>query len=164
MSDVPFKNLASAREQYFQLSEEFAAAKEKLEQFETLLAENGDLKTRLEIALKSVADGNAQIAFRDEVLSTKDQTISARDNEIKELKAGLEVLKVKCTDLERTQKSVKAQARELVAASAGPPAPVDNSEMEMTQDDLARAMLKETDKTKLNALYRQFKSQQVGKQ
>jgi chromosome segregation ATPase len=161
MNEVPFKNLASAKEEYIKLSEEFASVKEKLTQFDALEADNSELKTQLEIAQKSVMDGTAQIAFRDEALSAKDTLIVAKDDEIKQLKADIDLLNVKCRDLERTQKSVKTQARELVAASAGAPAAVDNSEMEMTETDIAKAMRQEFDPQKLNALYRQLKAQRA---
>jgi hypothetical protein len=153
MNDLPFKNLASAREEYIKLSEELAAAKETLSRVETLEADNGDLKVQLESALKSVATGAAQIVSQDAV-------IKAKEEELKILAGNLNVLTLRCNDLEKNAKSVKAQARELVAASAGPPAAVDNSEMEMSQEDLTKAMRAETDTKRLNALYRQFKAQQ----
>jgi chromosome segregation ATPase len=156
MSDAPFKNLASAREEYTKLSLEFSAAKERLAAIEGMEVENSDLKTHLESARKSIEESTVQIASRD-------ASINAKDEEIKTLSGNISVLTVRCADLEKAAKSVKAQARELVAASGGPPAPVDNSEMEMTEDDLVRAMAGETDQKKLNALYRQLKAQRVGK-
>jgi chromosome segregation ATPase len=156
MNEMPFKNLAQAREEYIKLSEELAAAKEQLGRFDALEAENSDLKTQLETAQKFVADGIAQIASINATRALEQGVIAAKDDEIKQLKAGLDVLKIKCTDLEKNQRSVKAQARELVAASAGAPAAVDNSEMEMTADDIGKAMRAETDQKKIHALYRQF--------
>jgi DNA repair exonuclease SbcCD ATPase subunit len=156
MNELPFKNLASAREEYIKLSQELVAAKEALSQVEVLEADNSDLKVQLEHALKSVTDGIAQIA-------SKDALIKAKDEELKILAGNLNVLTSRCNDLEKNAKSVKAQARELVAASAGAPAPVDNSELEMTENDLIRAMAAETDTKKLNALYRQFKAQRASK-
>jgi hypothetical protein len=156
MNDLPFKNLASAREEYIKLSQELAAAKEAVARVETLEADNNDLKVCLESAQKAMADSMVQIASRDAL-------INAKDEEIKTLSGNVSVLTVRCADLEKTQKSVKAQARELVAASAGAPAPVDNSEMEMTETDLVRAMANETDTKKLNALYRQLKAQRAAK-
>src|SRR5258708_21577142 len=146
MNEVPFKNLASAREEYIKLSQELAIATEALERLEALEAENSDLKVQLESAQKSLIDGTHQIASLDAL-------IHARDEEIKILSGNLSVLTVKCTDLEKNAKTVKVQARELVAASAGAPAAVDNAEIEMTESDLTRAMAGETDKHKLNALY-----------
>jgi chromosome segregation ATPase len=154
MQEVPFKNLAQAREEYIKLSEEFAAAKEQLGKFDALDAEKSDLKMQLEKAQKSIADTAAEIVSQETALTAKDQ-------EIKQLKAGSEMLEVKCRDLEKNQRSVKAQARELVAASAGAPAAVDNSEMEMTEADIAKAMRQEFDPKKLNALYRQLKVQRA---
>src|ERR1700757_4083619 len=143
MNDLPFKNLASAREEYIKLSQELAAAKEAVARVEALEADNNDLKVGLESAQKAMADSMVKIASRDAL-------INAKDEEIKTLSGNVSVLTVRCADLEKTQKSVKAQARELVAASAGAPAPVDNSEMEMTQEDLAKAMRAETDTKRLN--------------
>jgi chromosome segregation ATPase len=153
MNEVPFKNLAAAREEYVKLCQELAAAKELSAQAETLEADNSDLKTQLETIQKSLSEATI-------LLSSRVETISVQDEQIKQLKAEVDLLNVKCADLAKNQKSVQAQARELVAASAGPPAPVDNSEMEMTQDDIAKAMRAETDSKRLNALYRQFKAQQ----
>lgn len=155
MNDVAFKNLASAREEYTKLSLELSAAKERLVNLETLEAENSDLKTHLESARKSITEATEQITARD-------ASINAKDEELKILAGNLNVLTTRCTDLEKNAKSVKTQARELVAASAGAPAPVDNSEMEMTEADLVKAMAAETDTKKLNALYRQLKAQRAG--
>jgi hypothetical protein len=154
MNELPFKNLASAREEYIKLSQELAAAKEALNRVETLEADNSDLKTQLEHALDSVVDANDKIA-------SKDALIKAKDEELKILAGNVNVLTSRCNDLEKHTKSVKAQARELVAASAGAPAPVDNSELEMTETDLIRAMAAETDTKRLNALYRQLKAQRT---
>jgi len=156
MNEVPFRNLASAREEYIKLAEELSAVKLVVARTEALEAENSDLKVQFENAQKSMAEITGQLASRDNLLGTKDE-------EIKTLSGNLSVLNVRCADLEKNAKSVKAQARELVAASAGPPAPVDNSEMEMTENDLIRAMAAETDTKKLNALYRQLKAQRAGK-
>jgi hypothetical protein len=156
MNELPFKNLASAREEYIKLSQELAAAKEALNRVETLEADNSDLKTQLEQALDSVVDANDKMA-------SKDALIKAKDEELKILAGNVNVLTSRCNDLEKHTKSVKAQARELVAASAGAPAPVDNSELEMTETDLIRAMAAETDTKRLNALYRQFKAQRTSK-
>jgi uncharacterized protein (DUF3084 family) len=152
MNELPFKNLASAREEYSKLFEEAAALREKLSQFETLEAENSDLKTQLEAAFSSIAETKLQIAARD-------ASISAKDEELKILAGNLSVLTSRCADLEKNAKSVRAQARELVAASAGAPAPVDNSEMEMTERDIIGAMAATNDSKKMNALYRQLKAQ-----
>jgi chromosome segregation ATPase len=152
MQELPFRNLASAREEYIKLSQELAAAKEALNRVETLEADNSDLKVQLENALKSVVDGTAQIA-------SQDAAIKAKDEELKILAGNLNVLTTRCNDLEKNAKSVKAQARELVAASAGAPAAVDNSELEMTETDLIRAMAATNDSKEMNALYRQLKAQ-----
>jgi len=156
MNEVPFRNLASAREEYAKLIEELGAVKEVAARTEALEAENSDLKVQLENAQKSLGKITDQLASGAALLSAKDE-------EIKILSADVSVLNVRCADLEKNAKSVKAQARELVAASAGPPAPVDNSEMEMTENDLIRAMAAETDTKKLNALYRQLKAQRAAK-
>ena len=156
MNELPFKTLATLREEYIKLAEELAAAKEVVARTETLEIENSDLKTQLGNVQKSLEDGNALLASRDAF-------ITAKDAEIKTLAGSLSVLSARCADLEKNQKSIKAQARELVAASAGPPVPVDNSEMEMTERDLVRAMANETDTKKLNALYRQLKTLQATK-
>ena len=157
MNELPFKNLASAREEYTKLSLELSAAKERLANFEALEIANSDLKTLLENAQKAIAEYTDQIASRDAAINSKDE-------EIKVLNGNLSVLTTRCTDLEKSAKSVKAQARELVAASAGPPAPVDNSEMEMTEADIARKMASTNDQTTINALYRQLKAQRAAKQ
>jgi len=156
MNEVPFKNLSTAREQYIKLAEELAATKETLNRLETLEADNSDLKLQLTSALDSVADANDQV-------TSKEAMIKAKDEELKILAGNVNILTTRCNDLEKNAKSVKAQARELVAASAGAPAPVDNSELEMTETDLIRAMAAETDTKKLNALYRQFKAQRASK-
>jgi chromosome segregation ATPase len=156
MNEVPFKNLSTAREQYMKLVEELAAAKEAVNRIETLEADNSDLKLQLASALDSVVDANNQ-------LTSKEAAIKAKDEELKILAGNVNVLTTRANDLEKNAKSVKTQARELVAASAGAPAPVDNSELEMTQTDLIRAMAAETDTKKLNALYRQFKAQRASK-
>jgi chromosome segregation ATPase len=156
MNEVPFKNLSTAREQYIKLVEELAVAKEAVTRVETLEADNSDLKLQLASALDSVVDANNQ-------LTSKEAAIKAKDEELKILAGNVNVLTTRANDLEKNAKSVKTQARELVAASAGAPAPVDNSELEMTQTDLIRAMAAETDTKKLNALYRQFKAQRASK-
>jgi chromosome segregation ATPase len=154
MNEPQFKTLAVAREEGSKLWLELTAANERLAKLEPLEAENSDLKTLLESAQKAITESADQIA-------TRDAAINAKDEEIKVLNGSLSVLTSRCADLEKTQKSVKAQARELVAASAGPPAPVDNSEMEMTEADIGRAMASTRDQTKINALYRQLQAQRA---
>jgi hypothetical protein len=156
MNELPFKNLSSAREEYTKLSQELIAAKETLSRVETLQSDNSDLKVQLASALDSVVDANKEIA-------SKEAAIKAKNEELKILAGNVNVLTTRCNDLEKHTKSVKAQARELVAASAGAPAPVDNSELEMTEADLIRAMAAETNTKRLNALYRQFKAQRTSK-
>ena len=156
----PFKNLFEAKEQFTALEAELTTLRETASKMEALQADLDATKAERDQVATSFKEANEKSAAGT---AASLQMLQERDAKIEELKAGTEVLKVKCSELEKNQKSVKSQARELVAASAGAPASVDNSEVELTEVDLVKAMRAENDPKKLAALHKQYKAQVANK-
>ena len=156
----PFKNLFEAKEQFTALEAELTTLRETASKMEALQADLEATQAERDQVANSLKEANETFTAQS---TEQAAVIVAKDSEITELKAGTEVLKVKCADLEKNQKSIKTQARELVAASAGAPASVDNSEVELTEKELVKAMAAENDSKKLAALHKQYKKITAGK-
>ena len=156
----PFKNLFEAKEQFTALEAELTTLRETASKMEALQADLEATQAERDSLSGSLKEVTEKLSAAEIAHSV---ALEVKDGEITELKAGTEVLKIKCSDLEKNQKSVKTQARELVAASAGAPASVDNAEVELTEKELVKAMAAENDSKKLAALHKQYKKITAGK-
>lgn len=148
-----FKTLAEARGAYDTLAAQLAESEQKA-------ARAADLEAQL-------AESNA---FRAEAMTENENfrgLIVQKDGEISALKTEKETLSTQVSDLktqvetlEKSQKSAKLHARELVAASGGAPIAVDQAEIARMQagdeNEFLAAMKKETDPVRLNQLYREY--------
>src|ERR1700758_3138148 len=131
-----FKTLAEARSAYEQLAAELAEAK----------ASGSAAATENENFRLLIVQKDAEIAG----LQRENQVFS---DQVSELKSELETL-------QKSQKSAKIHARELVAASGGAPVAVDQAEIAKlqagTEREFVQAMAKETNPAELSRLYREY--------
>src|ERR1700733_1771280 len=159
MSDFsfPFKTLAEAKEHFITLSETAASLTSRVAEFDALSALNVDLTAQLSALVAEKTELESKFA----ALNTESvASISAKEAELVSLQSEKAALETQISSLTKNQKSVKAQARELVAASAAPaPASVDATEVELEGKDLVKAMRDEKDPDKLYALYQTYKKQ-----
>lgn len=148
-----FKTLAEARGAYETLAAQLADMQQKtakMADLEEQLAESrrfqADLGTENENFKAQIEQKDAEIA----VLKSEEQTLSDR---ISEFMTQVETL-------EKSQKTAKMQARELVAASGGAPIAVDQAEIARMQagdeKEFISRMAKEMDPAKLSQLYREY--------
>jgi chromosome segregation ATPase len=148
-----FKTLSEARSAFEQLETETADLRIKaalVPSLETELAETRGSLAGLQTEYDKLKGQNTE----------KDGQIAAVTAANGSLVVEVATLKNSLETLEKGQKSVKQQARELVAASGGPPLAVDQAEISKMQvgseKELKAAMLAEHDPDKLAALYKQY--------
>ena len=148
-----FKTLAEARTAYDALARDYADLDQKTAKISDLEAELAESKA----SLASVGTENE--SFRT-MISLKDSEISSLNGEIAALRTDNLGLKTQVETLEKSQKTAKIQARELVAASGGTPIAVDQGEIARMQagseKEFLADMLKEQNPDRLNQLYNQY--------
>jgi chromosome segregation ATPase len=148
-----FKTLAEARGAYEQLAAELAEAKEKttaMADFESRLAE-----AKAFGATTATENENFRL-----LIVQKDQEISGLKTEKEAFLDQISELKNELETLQKSQKSAKIHARELVAASGGTPIAIDQTEIAKmqagTEREFVQAMAKETNPAELSRLYREY--------
>lgn len=148
-----FKTLAEARGAYDALLAELTEAKQKIAQIADLEAQLAESKA----FGSTTATENENFRL---LLVQKDGEISALKTDKETLSGQVGELKTELETLKKEQKTVKTAARELVAASGGVPLAVDQGEISRmqagSQKEFRDMMLKETDQTRLNELYREY--------
>jgi cell division protein FtsB len=156
--NFPFSTLADAREQYSKLSEEAIGLTAKIAEFDALSKANTDLLAERE-ALS--LDNHALKAQIETISKDSGLAIVAKDGVIATLQSEKTALEASVVELKKNQKTVKATARELVAASAaGAPASVDGSEVEeLAGPELMKAIKAEKDPVKMDQMYQLYKKQ-----
>jgi hypothetical protein len=148
-----FKTLAEARNAYQTLAAEMAETQKKL----TNLAE-------LEAQLAESRAFGSTTATENEnfrlLIVQKDGEIEALKGDKALFQSQISDLKSELETLQKSQKTAKLQARELVAASGGAPVAIDQAEINRMQTgdekELTTAMLKTTDQAELNRMYREY--------
>ena len=148
-----FKTLAEARGAYEQLAAELAETQKKTSQMAEIEAQLAELKAGNENFKTLIVAKDEEIAgLKTEIKGFQTENV-ALTAQVWELKAGLETA-------QKSQKSARIHARELVAASGGVPIAVDAGEINRMQagdekEHLAQ-MAKTTDPTELSRLYREY--------
>ena len=148
-----FKTLAEARTAYDELAGKLAEMEQKtslLTEIESQLAEakasEATMAAENENSRLLIIQKDAEIAH----LERENQVFS---NQVMELTSELETL-------QKSQKTAKLHARELVAASGGAPVAIDQAEINRmqlgTEKEYLAAMAKTTDSAELNRMYREY--------
>lgn len=148
-----FKTLAEARGAYETLALRLA----EMEQKE---ADTSELEARLAELKRSQADlGIENEKFKVQI-EQKETEIGTLKIENITLKSEISGLKEAISGLEKSQKSAKMHARELVAASGGAPIAIDQTEINRMQTgnekEMIAEMAKEQDPSRLAQLYNEY--------
>ena len=148
-----FKTLAEARGAYDTLAAQLAEAQEKT-------AAMADLEVQLAEAKSSNGILETQNRGMKTTIEQQDSELSILKSENAVLKSEISGLKDAIAGLEKTQKTAKLHARELVAASGGAPIAVDQAEIARMQagdeKEFVARMAKEMDPHKLAQLYKEY--------
>jgi hypothetical protein len=148
-----FKTLAEARGAYQALAEKLAETEQKAAKTAELEAQLTEMKAFG--ATSATENENFQL-----LIVEKDSEIAALKGENTALSGQISGLKSELETLQKSQKTAKIHARELVAASGGAPIAVDQAEINRMQigdeKELTAAMLKTTDQAELNRMYREY--------
>lgn len=152
--EYPFKNLFGAKEEYSKVQEEIISLREESEQAFAALDE---LKEAHQVALDDIVKLQAELKTVIEQRDEKNLRVIALTEEIAGMQAVIDDQHEALSELKKNQKTANVVAREIIAASGGAPVAVDNSEMEMTEIDLVKAMHSEKDPIRKFALYKQYK-------
>lgn len=148
-----FKTLTEARTAYEALELETADLRLKVAGIAAIEAQLTEAKAFLADAMHENEDFTALIV-------QKDGEIGVKTDQLEDAKTEIAGLRMQISELEKGKKTVKQQARELVAATGGAPVQVDQSEIAKMQAgseaEMAKAMLAEHDPIKLGQLYDQY--------
>jgi len=149
--DFPFRTLQEAREQWTAVQAEVEALRGTAANANALAAEKETLQAEVGSLAGTVKE------LKDQIVSLE-KSVSDSRTENAGLQSSLEEQKTKVSTLEKNAKTVKAQARELVAASAGQPLAIGSLEEkpELAETDFPAAMVAEKDPVKLKALYDEY--------
>ena len=148
-----FKTLAEARGAYDTLAAELADSQQKVTKIGELEAQLAESKAFGSTTATENENFRLLIVQKDEEISGFKTKINSHLEEISRLKNQVEML-------EKSKKTAKVHARELVAASGGAPIAVDQAEINRMQagdeKEFVSKMAKCQDSAELNRLYREY--------
>src|ERR1700756_3128769 len=148
-----FKTLAEARGAYDQLAAELAETQNKVANMAVIEAQLAEAKAFGSAGPTEKEDFRLLIVQKDAEIAGLQRENQVFSDQVSELKSELETL-------QKSQKSAKIHARELVAASGGAPVAVYQAEIAKmqagTEREFGQAMAKETNPAELSRLYREY--------